>query len=190
MACVRGPAQDDAGAHLQARERDPAAAPLVEAVIISDANSRFIEWILAAKGHAGGVALPGSCQECVSGRAWLAADSAATRPAEPPRAPSMFSGAAAGVFSAVYTNPATETEGGCLHVAPHHAHACSSCPVNMCKQAVLRQHLSARAAEGVAFDEAGACCLCHARSKRERAVRAGGGGGGGRRQPQQWRLQQ
>lgn len=44
-----------------------------------------------------------------------------------------------GVFSKVYSNPATFHPDGLLQIEPHHTHACPTCSINLCKQAVLSQ---------------------------------------------------
>lgn len=57
------------------------------------------------------------------------------------------------LFRKIFTNPASFDETGRLALLPFHAHSCSRCPDNMCKQAILREYLMSRQKErgGVAF---------------------------------------
>lgn len=57
------------------------------------------------------------------------------------------------LFWKIFTNPASFDDTGRLVLLPFHSHLCSRCPDNMCKQAILREYLSARQKErgGVPF---------------------------------------
>ncbi|XP_061602669.1 pyridoxal phosphate phosphatase PHOSPHO2 [Cololabis saira] len=80
----------------------------VDCIVVSDSNSVFIHWILAAAGLGSAV-------------------------------------------DQVFTNPAEFGPSGALEVRPHHDHACPSCPVNLCKRAVLEEFLARRAAAGTGY---------------------------------------
>lgn len=51
------------------------------------------------------------------------------------------------LFRKIFTNPGSFDSSGRLVLRPHHSHNCARCPENMCKQAVLRDHLAQRAQE-------------------------------------------
>ncbi|XP_034564391.1 probable phosphatase phospho1 [Notolabrus celidotus] len=50
-------------------------------------------------------------------------------------------------FRKIFTNPASFDATGRLVLLPFHSHLCSSCPDNMCKQAILREYLAKRQKE-------------------------------------------
>ncbi|KAF8072494.1 PHOSPHO2 [Scenedesmus sp. PABB004] len=114
-------------AHVQAEVRSGSA----EAIIVSDSNSAFIDWILTSRGHAG--VFRRARARGAGPRPAPAAAARRARPAErrPRRAP------CAALRSRVYTNPATLAPTGELLVAPHHTHGCTECPSNLCKRTVL-----------------------------------------------------
>ncbi|XP_036429001.1 probable phosphatase phospho1 isoform X2 [Colossoma macropomum] len=51
------------------------------------------------------------------------------------------------LFSEIFTNPASFNKDGHLVLLPYHAHGCTRCPENMCKQVILRDYLARRARE-------------------------------------------
>lgn len=51
------------------------------------------------------------------------------------------------LFHRVFSNQATFNRNGRLILRPFHAHDCPRCPVNMCKQAVVRDHVARRTQE-------------------------------------------
>ncbi|KAG9267246.1 putative phosphatase phospho1 [Astyanax mexicanus] len=51
------------------------------------------------------------------------------------------------LFSEIFTNPASFNKDGRLVLLPFHAHECTQCPENMCKQVILRDYLARRASE-------------------------------------------
>ncbi|KAK2884732.1 probable phosphatase phospho1 isoform X2 [Channa argus] len=51
------------------------------------------------------------------------------------------------LFRKIFTNPASFDATGRLVLLPFHSHSCSSCPDNMCKQAILREYLASRQKE-------------------------------------------
>lgn len=87
---------------------------LCDAIIVSDANTLFISWILEAQGLGD-------------------------------------------AFHAVFSNQASivaqSTGRDLLTILPHHSHTCSRCPVNMCKQRVLRDFVQNQHCSGVAYSQ-------------------------------------
>jgi hypothetical protein len=138
---------------------------LYDAVVVSDSNSHFIRWILEHRGLGQAFSQASSAAGRRAGRrpqapaaggrpldcAQQAGELALQRRRAPDHAPRARAGRPP---PQVFTNPASITPEGGLAVAHHHGHGCSSCPANMCKQEVVRQHM-------------------------QRAETAGGGGGGG-----------
>lgn len=51
------------------------------------------------------------------------------------------------LFRKIFTNPASFDATGRLLLLPFHAHSCSCCPDNMCKQVILREYLTGRQKE-------------------------------------------
>ncbi|XP_017284913.1 probable phosphatase phospho1 isoform X2 [Kryptolebias marmoratus] len=51
------------------------------------------------------------------------------------------------VFHRIFSNPATFNRNGQLILRPFHSHDCPRCPVNMCKQAVVRDYVTHRTQE-------------------------------------------
>ncbi|KAM9715428.1 putative phosphatase phospho1 [Menidia menidia] len=51
------------------------------------------------------------------------------------------------LFRKVFTNPGEFDAAGRLVLQPFHSHSCPRCPVNMCKQAILREYLAVREKE-------------------------------------------
>lgn len=70
--------------------------------------------------------------------------------------------------SNVYTNPTTLSDSGQLLLSPCHSHSCSMCPSNMCKKAILQQHLqdSQQQYKRVIYIGDGANDLCPAQALR------------------------
>jgi 2,3-diketo-5-methylthio-1-phosphopentane phosphatase len=58
------------------------------------------------------------------------------------------------VFKQIYTNPAVITPQGSLSIQPCHAHSCSTCAHNMCKQQLLRDFLQQAPQQQQQQDEA------------------------------------
>lgn len=57
------------------------------------------------------------------------------------------------LFREIFTNPASFDDSGRLVLLPFHSHACSRCPSNMCKQAILREYLARRRKDGADADD-------------------------------------
>lgn len=51
------------------------------------------------------------------------------------------------LFHRIFTNPATFNKDGRLVLRPFHSHDCPRCPVNMCKQVVVRDYVTRRTQE-------------------------------------------
>ncbi|KAM9780351.1 putative phosphatase phospho1 [Neosynchiropus ocellatus] len=51
------------------------------------------------------------------------------------------------LFHRIFTNPATFNKDGRLMLRPFHSHDCPRCPVNMCKQVVVRDYVARRTQE-------------------------------------------
>nr|XP_043905960.1 probable phosphatase phospho1 isoform X1 [Solea senegalensis] len=51
------------------------------------------------------------------------------------------------LFHRIFTNPATFNRDGRLVLRPFHSHDCPRCPVNMCKQVVVRDYVARRTQE-------------------------------------------
>ncbi|XP_072228897.1 probable phosphatase phospho1 [Leuresthes tenuis] len=51
------------------------------------------------------------------------------------------------LFRKIFTNPGSFDATGRLVLQPFHSHSCSRCPVNMCKQAIIREYLVDRQKE-------------------------------------------
>lgn len=145
-----------------------ATSSIVDAIVLSDANSLFIEWALAAwraadaadadGADAAAAALSGSgatpaaavAAAAEIGAAAAGTASAAGRAAAAAAAPAPASTAP---FLRVFTNPAEVASDGRLTLTPHDpGHGCPSCPLNMCKRATLARFLRERRAEGVVYD--------------------------------------
>ncbi|KAL6760426.1 putative phosphatase-domain-containing protein [Haematococcus lacustris] len=93
---------------------------LYECIIVSDANSCFIDWILQPSGQA-------STFSAIY-----------TNPAQEEQA-AVGSQASPSNSSSSSSRAAT----GWLRVSPHHSHACPTCSANLCKRAVVAQHSKA-----------------------------------------------
>ncbi|XP_007539362.1 pyridoxal phosphate phosphatase PHOSPHO2 [Erinaceus europaeus] len=55
------------------------------------------------------------------------------------------------VFDKVFTNPAAFDSNGYLTVQNHHAHSCSKCPKNLCKNVVLVEFVDQQLQQGVNY---------------------------------------
>ncbi|KAK7940080.1 hypothetical protein WMY93_003406 [Mugilogobius chulae] len=54
---------------------------------------------------------------------------------------------ARGLFHRIFSNPATFNKDGRLMLRPFHSHDCPRCPVNMCKQVLVREYVTRRMQE-------------------------------------------
>lgn len=101
-----------------------------ENVIISDANTLYIEHLLRRLGV-----------RC------------APRTTAPTHAPRALTRERSDEFAAIHTNKAwVDDRTGALRVAPYHENTtCARCPINLCKGAVLRAHVLEQEPEHVVY---------------------------------------